>query len=513
MTLSPNVSQPQSSARRQVDFLKRQAALILFVTWAALAAAAAVTFTQPNVYRAKATIIVLQGGSLIPPQSGNIQPLTQTMASLLKDESVARKAMRDLGLKMSAEDVVGHLNVSTTPDNAVLHVSYDSQSPAEAERILNRIARVGTRRVSSFVRPTVTNPPAPTTPGAPTPEETRITAAIYDPAHASSKPVSPRPVQTLVFAGVIGLALGIVLALLRDALDERIHRREELEDNFGAPVIAALPKSALVRPLVDGKRGLDYGSLEAIDPLRLHLTRAKPRERLITITSAGAGDGKSTVAASLGLALALSGADVICVDVAPNRHSLTHRLGLSSDGASPQGSIGGPGDLQDALREVSMDEIAVRASRDAIPRRGADSEDALRDLGSIIAGNGKRGRLQLLPLGEGVLSDQTLASWSTSDLIADLKALASYVIVDAPSLTSGTTFALLSVSDSAIIAAREGRTTKEQARFVRNALETLQMPRWGIVSIGRAGPSVAAFAQGRTRATQARSRTRERKVR
>jgi tyrosine-protein kinase len=515
MTLSPNVSQPQSSARRQVDFLKRQAPLILFVTWAALAAAAAVTFTQPNVYRASATIVVGQGGGLIPPQSGtNVQPLTQTMASLLKDYSVASKTIRGLHLNMTPEDLLKNLNVSTTPDNAVLHVSYDSKSPSEALRILNRVGVVFARSAKQIGRPTPTTPAAPTTTPGTSTGGTGVTATfIRRSAHASSTPVSPRPVQTLVFAGVIGLALGIVLALLRDALDERIHRREELEDNFGAPVIAALPKSALVRPLVDGKRGLDYGSLEAIDPLRLHLTRAKPRERLITITSAGVGDGKSTVAASLGLALALSGADVICVDVAPNRHSLTHRLGLSSDGGSPQGSIGGPGDLQDALREVSIDEIAVRASRDAIPGRGADSEDALRDLGSIIAGNGKRGRLQLLPLGEGVLSDQTLASWSTSDLIADLKALASYVIVDAPSLTSGTTFALLSVSDSAIIAAREGRTTKEQARFVRNALETLQMPRWGIVSIGRAGPSVAAFAQGRTRPTQARSRTRERKVR
>jgi capsular polysaccharide biosynthesis protein/MinD-like ATPase involved in chromosome partitioning or flagellar assembly len=518
MTLSPNASQPQSqsTARRQVDFLKRQAPLIVFVTWAALAAAAAVTFTQPNVYRASATIVVGQGGGLIPPQSGtNVQPLTQTMASLLKDYSVASKTIRGLHLNMTPEDLLRNLNVSTTPDNAVLHVSYDSKNPSEALRILNRVGVVFARSAKQIGRPTPTTPAAPTTtPGTPT-ADTGVTATfIRRSAHASATPVSPRPVKTLAFAGIIGLALGIVLALLRDALDERIHRRDELEENFGAPVIAALPKSALVRPVVDGRRGLDYGSLQAIDPLRLQLSRAKPRERLVTITSGGSGDGKSTVAASLGVALALSGADVICVDVAPNRHSLSYRLGLSNDGAAPQGSISGPGDLQDALRDVSIEELAVQSGVDGIQRRrGGDSEDAVHDLGSIVAGNGRRGRLQLLVLGEGALSDQTLASWSISDLIADLKALASYVIVDAPSLGSGTTFALLSVSDSAIVAAREGRTTKEQARFVRNALETLQMPRWGIVSIGRAGPSVGAFAQGQTRPTQARSRTRERKAR
>jgi polysaccharide biosynthesis transport protein len=519
MTLSPNVSQPQPAARRQVDFLKRQAPLIVFVTWAALAAAAAVTFTQANVYRASATILVGQGGGIFQPQAGNVvQPFTQTMSSLLKDESVARKAIQDLHLNKTPEDVVSHLHVSSTPDNAALHVSYDSQSPAEAVRILDRIALVFTRRVRKELGGASATPPG--TPNAETPgganaQNSGVTATIWDSAHASSKPVSPKPAQTLAFAGIIGLALGIILALLRDTLDERIHRREELEDFFGRPVIAALPKSALVRPVIDRRRGLDYGNLHAIDPLRLQLSRAKPRERLITITSGGAGEGKSTVAASLGVALALSGADVICVDVAPNRHSLTHRLGLSSDGATPQGSISGPGDLQDALRDVSIEEAAVRGDVDAIQRRrDVDSEDAVHDLGSIMAGNGKRGRLQLLELGEGAISHQTLASWSIADLIADLKALASYVIVDAPPLGSGTTFALLSASDSAIIAAREGRTTKEQARFVRNALETLQMPRWGIVSIGQAGrPSVAAFAQSRTHPPQAPSRTRERKAR
>jgi capsular polysaccharide biosynthesis protein/MinD-like ATPase involved in chromosome partitioning or flagellar assembly len=503
MTLSPNVSQPQSAARRQVDFLKRQAPLIVFVTWAALAAAAAVTFTQDDVYQASTKIVVVPGAGGLDPRFGpNIQPFTQTLSPLVKSDVVANKVIQDLGLNETNESLLKNLHVSSTPDSAVLQLTYDSHSPAEAVRILNSIASVFTSRVQAKLGQS-TDPTAP-----------KVTARGWEPAYASSKPVSPKPAQTLAFAGIIGLALGVILALLRDTLDERIHRRDELEENFGAPVIAALPKSALVRPVVDRRRGLDYGNLHAIDPLRLQLSRSKPRERLVTITSGGAGDGKSTVAASLGVALALSGADVVCVDVAPNRHSLTHRLGLSSDGAAPEGSISGPGDLQDALRDVSINELAVTDGVEAIQRRGGvDSEDAVRDLGSIMAGNGKRGRLQLLELGEGVLSDQTLASWSIADLIADLKALASYVIVDAPSLGSGTTFALLSVSDSAIIAAREGRTTKEQARFVRNALETLQMPSWGIVSIGRAGPSVAAFAQSRTRPSQSRSRTRERKPR
>jgi succinoglycan biosynthesis transport protein ExoP len=505
MTLSPNASQPQSqsTARRQVDFLKRQAPLIVFVTWAALAAAAAVTFTQPNVYQASTKIVIVPGAGALDPRFGpNIQPFTQTLSPLVKSDVVANTVIRDLGLNETNESLLKNLNVSSTPDSAVLQLTYHSRSPAEAVRILNRIASVFTSRVGAKLGRS-TDPTAP-----------KVTATRWEPANASSTPVSPRPVQTLAFAGIIGLALGLVLALLRDTLDERIHSRDELEESFGAPVVAALPKSSLVRPVVDGRRGFDHDSLDAIDPLRLQLSRAKPRERLITITSGGSGEGKSTVAASLGVALALSGTDAICVDVNPNRHSLTHRLGLSNEGVGPQGSIAGPGDLKAALHDVPLGELVVEDGVDATQRREGDGlDDPIRDLDSLMAGNGRRGRLQLLVLGEGALSEQTLASWSIAELIADLKALASYVIVDAPSLASGTTFALLSVSDSAIIVARDGRTTKEQARFVRNALETLQMPSRGIVSIGRAAPSAAAFAQRRTASGQPRSKKRERKVR
>jgi succinoglycan biosynthesis transport protein ExoP len=500
MTLSPNVSQPQPAARRQVDFLKRQAPLIVFVTWAALAAAAAVSFTQANVYRASTKIVVVPGAGGLDPRLGPvIQPFTQTLSPLAKSDVVANRVIQDLGLNETTESLLKDLHVSSTPESAVLEVTYDAHNPAQAVRILNRIAAVFTSRVRAKLGQS-TDPTAP-----------KVTAKVWEPAHASPNPVSPHPAQALAFAGIIGLALGIVLGLLRDALDERIHRRDELEEYFGAPVVAALPKGVLARPVVDRRRGVDYSDLHAIDPLRVQLSRAKPHERLITITSGGTGEGKSTVAASLGVALALSGADVICVDVVPNRHSLSHRLGFPSSGAEAS-VLPRPDDLQDALRDVTLEEMAVKGGVDV--RHGLDPGEAAHDLGSIVAGNGKHGRLQLLVLGDRVLSDQeSLTSWSIGDLVTNLKVHSNYVIVDAPSLPSGTTFALLSVSDWAIIVAREGRTTKEQARFVRNALETLQMPRWGIVSIGQAGPSVAAFAQSRTRPPQAPSRTRERKAR
>jgi capsular polysaccharide biosynthesis protein/MinD-like ATPase involved in chromosome partitioning or flagellar assembly len=500
MNPSTNVPQAQPAARRQVEFLKRQLWLIVLVVVAALAAAAGTSIKQPKVYRASSKIFVGPSGTLNPQFGNTIQAFTQTMSSLLVSDIVAKQVIGDLGLNQTTENVLGHLHVSSTPDSAVLQVSYDSQNRAEALRILAKVGSVFT----ALVQKKLAHPSAP--------NALAVTATVFDPAHASTTPISPHPAQTLAFAGIIGLVLGIVFALLRDTLDERIHKRDEMEELFGAPVIAALPKSMLGRAVVDTTRRLELSHLHAIEPLRLQLARVDSREQLITITSGGSGEGKSTVAASIGVALALAGEDVICVDVAPDKHGLSHYLSLASGDGVPAAPLEGLVDVPNALREVRLEATVEKAGLEAIPSPQAGG---LAEFGHGLPpaiGHGGRGRLQLLVLGEGALTDQDgFPSWSIADLVTDLKSQAGFVVVDAPALPSAATFAVLSVSDTVIVVAREARTTKEQARSVRNAVETLQVPSYAVVSIGRTATPVPSFGRTRTGPTHAFSSKRERR--
>ena len=503
MTPSAHVPSPQSAARRQVEFLKRQLWLIVLVVFASVLIAAATSLVQPKIYRASTKIFVGSSGTLNPQFGNVIQPFTQTMSSLLMSDIVARRVIDNLGLNKTTDAVLNNLHVSSTPDNAVLQVSYDSQNRNEAVRVLAEVGSVFTTLVHQKLG-------RPGTPNVPV-----VTATVFDPAHASPKAISPHTVQTIVFAGVIGLALGIVLALLRDTLDERIHKREEMEELFGVPVIAALPRSLLGRPLVDPERGVDLTRLNAIDPLGLQLAGAKSRERLITITSGGSADGKSAVAASIGLALAVRGEHVICVDVSPNeRRGLSYYLdvGLHDGAASP---LAGPHNIEDALYEVRVETVADTAGVDQVSAHLEDrSRDSVHEL-SASAAHGERGRLQLLSLGEGVFSsDDGLPAWPIADLVTELKSRGRFVVVDAPSLPSAAAFALLSVSDRALVVAHESKTTKEQATSVREALEALQVPSYGVVSIGRTAMPVAPYGRPRSRpARQPVSSSRVRKAR
>jgi succinoglycan biosynthesis transport protein ExoP len=443
--------------------------------------AASISFSQPNVYRASTKIVVGQGGGIFQPQFGNVfQPYTQTMSSLFKSEIVANTVIHDLDLNETSKSLLAHVHLASTPDSAVLEVSFDSHNRADAVRTLGRMASIFTSLVQQKLGRTQ-GTPQQADPLRP------ITATVFDPAHASSTPISPRPVRTLAFGAVIGLILGLVLGLLRDALDDRLRGRDEVEEHFAAPVVAALPKSMLGRKAVGNtrKRALPLSretarrqrraQTEALDRLRLQLPRGAGG-KLVVITSSASGEGKSTVAANLGVALALAGHDVICVDTDPTSPRLSHYLDLEPAGGNASPLKSERADLLEALRDVSI------RTEDAAGNESA--EPPLPDLGrsaNRAAGDGRPGRMQLLVWGH---EQEALTHRTIPDLAAELKAQAGYVVVDTPPLPSGTTLALLSVADETIVVAREAKTTKEQARFVRQTLERLHVPSYSIVSIG-----------------------------
>jgi hypothetical protein len=160
--------------------------------------------------------------------------------------------------------------------------------------------------------------------------------------------------------------------------------------------------------------------------------------------------------------------------------------------------LAGPHDIEDALYEVRVETVADTAGVDQVSAHLDRSRDSVHELSASVA-HGERGRLQLLLLGEGVFSsDDGLPAWPIADLVTELKSRGRFVVVDAPSLPSAAAFALLSVSDRALVVAYESKTTKEQATSVREALEALQVPSYGVVSIGRTAMPVAPYGRPRS---------------
>src|SRR5439155_5965358 len=138
-------------------------------------------------------------------------------------------------------------------------------------------------------------------------------------ATVPGSPVSPDHIRTGAFAFVVGLALGIGLAFLRERLDDSIRTRQDLERRLGAPVLATIPRisrwkrsdEAFLVTLTDPKNPVSepYRTLRT----NLQFLSTKGDLQTILVTSATAGDGKTATTANLAIALAQAGRRVVLV--------------------------------------------------------------------------------------------------------------------------------------------------------------------------------------------------------
>jgi capsular polysaccharide biosynthesis protein/Mrp family chromosome partitioning ATPase len=459
-----NVPESTPSLRQYLAFLKRQAWLILLVPALTLAATAYVTSQQPTVYRATMGIFVAQAGGLTQPQIGS-QSLTQTMTNILESDVIARRAIDRIGLKSTPDDLHKKLHVTVNPDSSVLKVTYDSENKRLATNVLGAVAT----EWRALIRDKLGVTGDPKRPGP-----FLIVADVLDPPHIEPNPVSPKPAKNMVFAGALGLALGLLFAFAHDSLDDRVRDRRDAEEWFGAPVIGALPRQLTGRrPALDGHRRAQAAATEALQLLRANLEFSQQGfvGKTILVTSGVAEEGKTSVAANLAATLALAGSNVICVDADLRRPALHQYL---------QGGDPAAGGLADVLEDHTQIEDVLEDVPVPMVWHGQGNGSAA---ASDHEGARTSGRLQMLRAGRiGGQTVPTVTADQMVGLVGDLSERADYVILNAsPLLQSGDAFPLALAVDMVLVVARQGRTTRQRARAVRTTLEGLGAQRVAVV--------------------------------
>jgi capsular polysaccharide biosynthesis protein/Mrp family chromosome partitioning ATPase len=459
----------ETALNRYASVLRRNAWLVALVVVIALGSAAAVVFTQDPVYRASMQIVVGQAGGDVQPVIGST-PLTQTMSNLLESDVLATSVIQNLGLKTTPEQLIKDLHVSAQPDSAVLQVSYDSTDRQQAAVVLEQVATVYTKLVDQKLG--ISSGSGGFQGGAAAPS---IFATVFDPPHIEPNPISPKTGRTLGFAAVLGLVIGLVLAFVRDSLDDRIRSREDAEQAFGKQVLGVLPKGSIgsVPTAVSGtaEKPDITGAVELLRG-RLEYSWA-PGGSALVVTSALQEEGKSTVASHLATALAASGKRVICVDADLRRPSLHRYLHLPESGPGLADLIQGTAGLEEILRPVPVSNRRpmARGVQLAAASNGASSD---RDEGefrlhAITAGNPSRSPV-------AVFVRERL-----DEVFSELRNAADYVIFDVPPLIVSDSFPLILKADNVIVVAREGKTTREQAHRVGELLANLGATDAGVV--------------------------------
>jgi len=452
--------QPSESALRQyLQILKRQAWLVVLVPAVTLGAIVANLERQQPVYRASTKIIVGESRGVLPSQFGD-QTLLRTMTNLMESDSVSRKTLNELGLEMTPEKFKKKLKVGVLPDVSALDVSYDSTNQPLALSIIRTLTRRFTEEVNATLG--VTNEGTASRRGS-----FDLIISTFDPPHVQPDPVAPKYGTNIIFGGIAGLALGLLLAVAREALDSRIRARKDAEEWFGAPVVGMLPREMSRRPPPgvgdpDRRRGRREGRRTAsLDLLRARLQFAQTGISGPTILVAGAGPfvDKSTVAANVAAALARSGKRVVCVDADVRQPNLYRSFGLPKKAPGLVDVLEDHLPLEDALVAVELDQPGSNGAEPA-----------------------NKGRLEVLLAGKdpSPLAD-ALTPETVAELTERLHERADFVIYDSPPLPVADSYPLALRSDNVLVVARYGRTTKDQAEFTRTTLEEIGVRNVGVV--------------------------------
>ncbi|KIC59365.1 polysaccharide biosynthesis tyrosine autokinase [Microbacterium hominis] len=414
-----------------IRILRKNWLVIVVLTLLGLGAAAGYSLTRTPIYESASTVFVStqSGNTAQELQQGSsfAQARINTYVGLTTTPVVLNPVIADLGLARTAEDLAKDVKASAALNSTLITITVSDPDAVQAAKIANAIAASLASAVPQLE-----------------PESNSGASAIrlsrVSDAQPALKPSSPNVPLNLALGVLVGLALGIGVAVLRTTLDNRVRTPREAEQITGSPGIGAIAydTKAKERPLIVHADPLSPRA-ESFRALRTNLQFLDMGGRSsFVVTSSIPSEGKSTTTINLAIALADAGKRVALLDTDLRKPKVAEYLGME----------GGAG-----LTDVLIGRAKV---------------------GEVMLPWGGRS-LYVLPAGKIPPNpSELLGSRQMNTLLEMLEKDFDVVLCDAPPLLPVTDAAILArVTSGALLIISAGRTTKHQLQGATEALNTV----------------------------------------
>ena len=154
------------------------------------------------------------------------------------------------------------------------------------------------------------------------------TATIIDSARVPGEPVRPKRLLDIVAGCILGLFIGICLALLQEQLDDRINSVDDAERLLQLPSLGQVPmvKNGELMLLTETTSFNPVAESYRILRTNINFAAIDSPIKTMAVLSAGPGEGKTSTALNLAIVMAADGRKVILVDTDLRRPTLHKRL-------------------------------------------------------------------------------------------------------------------------------------------------------------------------------------------
>ena len=307
-------------------------------------------------------------------------------------------------------------------------------------------------------------------------------ARIIDLPISTFNTIAPKKLQIWVLATLLGTMLGAMLVLIKSLLRNVVKDPERIEDKTGVPVVATIPRSALLTRLGKNKKApnrllayVDNNSLsyEAIKSLRTNLMfgmpvqgRAGQRAKVILVTGESPGVGKSFISANLTEVFAQLDKKVLIIDADMRLGELHKMFSMSQDNG-----------LADYL---SQDKTHLLKSNAKTTEVITSQESS--NLASFIHPTGID-NIDFMPRGQHPRNPASLLSnGSFNHLMAELNLHYDYIVIDSPPVLAASDAMILAQhADKVLMVTRYDDSIEGQLVYAVNQMNKANIKVDGII--------------------------------
>ena len=310
-----------------LSILRARRRVVIAVTAVSILFALLYSLTATPKYVAKASVFVStstgQTSGELAQSFPYAQGLVRSYAQVATEPVVLASVIRDLNLNTTPSRLARAITAQAPLDTVIIDISVTDTSAKKAAAIANAVATQLSTTANNLV-------PGATESTLPISITTLATADV--PSFASS----PRKSLNLTVALLLGLLLGTVLALSRDALDVRVRDARDATALAKVPVIGLViePKRTLRRLRFPSLQRRAVGTPRHLNQqLRTNFQSVRSQQslRAVVFASARVDNATGQTVSNLATALGETGQKILVVDADVRRPTLAQSYGLSND--------------------------------------------------------------------------------------------------------------------------------------------------------------------------------------
>lgn len=371
------------------------------------------------------------------PQAGGqfAQGRVDSYILLLSSERLAGRVIASTNLEMTPEELASKVTATAELDTVVVTATVTDESKQRTGQIAQALSEEFGEMVDELDN------------------QGRNADAIVT-INVVSGPTVPTQVapsrSIYVALGLLaGIALGLLVAFLRELLDTSVRQVDVAERLVEAPVLGTIVFDPDTKrsPLIIGEESKSARA-EAYRQLRTNMQfidAARPA-KVIVVTSAVPLEGKSTTAVNLGLTFAQFGERVLLVEADLRRPQLADYLDLERE-VGLTNVLAGQVPLDDVLQAWGTGGLFLLASGSAPPN-----------------------------------PSELLGSARMRDVVESLRKDFDKIVIDTPPVLPVTDAVVASAwADAVVVVIRHGRTTRTQVATAARALKNVDAPVAGCV--------------------------------